>query len=144
MSAPRTLSKKKRRIGVVLNITSLFLIVFLFELIRFDTGIGKAIGFMLIGFSLAVVIISFIIIFGSTGIWKITHQRMKALDERQIQVILNATRISYSIFVILVLFLIYGFALLEMGPIDVVMAAALLYLAHLLPASIMAWTEKEI
>lgn len=63
---------------------------------------------------------------------------MKTLDERQIQVILKATRISYSIFVIVVLILIYGFALIAKGSIDVVIAAYLLYLAHLLPASILA------
>ena len=63
---------------------------------------------------------------------------MKTLDERQIQVILKATRISYSIFVIVVLILIYGFALIAKGPIDVVIAAYLFYLAHLLPASILA------
>jgi len=144
MIVPGILSKKKRRIGVVLNIAALFLTVFLFELIRFDMGIGKIAGIVLMGLSLVTVIISFIIVFGSTRIWKMSHQRMKALDERQIQVILNATRISYSIFVIVALILIYGFALIEKGPIDVVIAASLLYLAHLLPASILAWTEKEI
>jgi uncharacterized Tic20 family protein len=107
-------------------------------------GIGKIAGIVLMGLSLVTVILSFIIVFGSTGIWKMSHQRMKALDERQIQVILNATRISYSVFVIVALILIYGFALIEKGPIDVVIAASLLYLAHLLPASILAWTEKEI
>jgi predicted RND superfamily exporter protein len=144
MIVPGILSKKKRRIGVVLNIAALFLTVFLFELIRFDMGIGKIAGIVLMGLSLVTVILSFIIVFGSTGIWKMSHQRMKALDERQIQVILNATRISYSVFVIVALILIYGFALIEKGPIDVVIAASLLYLAHLLPASILAWTEKEI
>jgi hypothetical protein len=144
MIVPGILSKKKRRIGVVLNIAALFLTVFLFELIRFDMGIGKIAGIVLMGLSLVKVILSFIIVFVSTGIWKMSHQRMKALDERQIQVILNATRISYSVFVIVALILIYGFALIEKGPIDVVIAASLLYLAHLLPASILAWTEKEI
>ena len=144
MIAPGILSKKKRRIGVVLNIAALFLTVFLFELVRFDMGISKIAGIVLMGLSLLTVILSFITVFGSSGIWKMSHKKMKTLDERQIQVILKATRISYSIFVIVVLILIYGFALIAKGSIDVVIAAYLLYLAHLLPASILAWMEKEI
>jgi hypothetical protein len=124
--------------------TALFLTVFVFELIRFETGIGNLLGFTMMGLFMIIVILSFIYVFGSTGIWKMGHQTMKNLDERQIQVVLNATRISYSIFVILVLIIIYGFALIEKGPIDVVFAASLLYLAHILPASILAWTERDI
>jgi uncharacterized Tic20 family protein len=140
----RNLSKKKRRIGVVLNFTALLLTVVLFELLRLDAGISRTASMILMGLSLMIIIGSFMAVFGSTGIWKMSHQRKKTLDERQVQVVLNAIRISYSIFVILVLILIYRFALIEKGPIDVVMAAALLYLAHLLPASILAWTEKDI
>jgi hypothetical protein len=40
--------------------------------------------------------------------------------------------------------IIYGFALAERGPIDVVIAACLLYLAHILPAAIVGWKEKII
>jgi len=62
-------------------------------------------------------------------------------NKRRIAVVLNIT--ALLIIVILVLILIYGFALLEKGPIDVVMAVALFYLSHLLPASVLGWTEKE-
>lgn len=140
----RNLSRKKRRIGVVLNIAALLIAVILFELMRFNAGIGTTAGVISIGLFLLLVIGTFMAVFGATGIWKLSHQKMKSLDERQIQVVLNATRISYSVFVILVLILIYGYAIMEKGPIDVVIAVALLYLAHLLPASILAWTEKEI
>jgi hypothetical protein len=34
--------------------------------------------------------------------------------------------------------------MLGLGVIDVVIAAALLYLAHIIPASILAWSEKEV
>lgn len=144
MFSQGNLTRKKRRIGVVLNISGLLIIVILFELMRFDAGIGTTAGIIAMGFLLLLVTVTFMAVFGATGIWKLSHRNMKSLDERQVQVILNATRISYSIFVILALILIYGFALLEKGPIDVVIAVALLYLAHLLPASILAWTEKEI
>ena len=68
MIAPGILSKKKRRIGVVLNIAALFLTVFLFELVRFDMGISKIAGIVLMGLSLLTVILSFITVFGSSGI----------------------------------------------------------------------------
>ena len=68
MIALGILSKKKRRIGVVLNIAALFLTVFLFELVRFDMGISKIAGIVLMGLSLLTVILSFITVFGSSGI----------------------------------------------------------------------------
>ena len=45
---------------------------------------------------------------------------------------------------IAVIVIVYFFAILGLGPFDVVVAATLLYLAHILPTSILAWTEKEI
>jgi hypothetical protein len=139
-----TISLERRRISVVLNIISVILLVFVFELIKFEVFSEKILGFILLGLLLIIAIVSFIYVFGITGVWKMSHQKLKNLDERQIQVVLNSIRISYSIFVIFTLVIIYVFALLEKGPVDVVIAASLLYLAHILPASIMAWTEKVL
>jgi hypothetical protein len=44
----------------------------------------------------------------------------------------------------MVIIMIYLFAIFGLGPLDVMMAATLLYLAHILPVSILAWKEKEI
>jgi len=138
------ISINRRRIGVTINIIALFLLVLVFELIKFEVGISKVLGISLIGFVLIVLIASFIYVFVYTGAWNMSHQKTGKLDERQIQVVLNAIRYSYSIFIIFTLIIIYGFALLEKGPVDVVIAAALLYMAHILPASVLAWTEKEL
>jgi hypothetical protein len=130
--------------GIATNLIALVLLVVVFELIKYKVIIGKIPGLFMIGVALIVVIASFIYAFGLTGAWKLSHQRIKNLDERQIQVVLHSIRISYSIFVIIVLLVIYAFAILEKGPVDVVLAAAMLYLANILPASILAWTEKEL
>ncbi len=81
---------------------------------------------------------------GAIHLWKLTHTSSKKLDERQMLVVNRALSISYSIFVIMVLLIIYAYALVEKGPIDVVLAICLLYLAHTLPAAFIAWTEKEV
>lgn len=60
------------------------------------------------------------------------------------QVMLNSLKYSYSAFTIIVLVIVYGFAIAEQGPIDVVIAACLLYIAHTLPAAIVGWKEKII
>jgi len=138
------ISISNRRIGVLINFISLFLLIFVFELINHDVGLGLTLGLILIGIFFVIVIASFIYVYGKTGLWKLSHQHIKLLDERQVQVLSNALRISYSAFVIIVLIIIYGYALIKRGPIDVVIAGALIYMAHILPASILAWTEKEV
>lgn len=70
------------------------------------------------------------------------HTSSKNLDEREMQVVLNALRYSYSIFTIVCLLIIYVFAIVEYQPIDVLLAGGLLYLAHSLPAAIVGWNEK--
>lgn len=72
-----------------------------------------------------------------------THASFKKLDEREMQVVFKATSISYSLFVIVTLVIIYIFILSGLGQIDAVLAVSLLYIAHILPASIIAWNEKN-
>jgi hypothetical protein len=80
--------------------------------------------------------------FIKTKYWKMVHTKSKNLDEREMNVVLNALKYSYSIFTILCLVIIYSFAIFEFYPIDVVLAGGLLFLAHILPASIVGWNEK--
>jgi len=97
------------------------------------------------GGSLSVIaaIMTFIKAFIHTGLWKMVHSN-KDLDERQNQVLLGALKNSYSVFTISVLLLVYGFALFDKQPIDVLLAACLLYVAHILPAAIIGWKEKAV
>ncbi|NQV18553.1 MAG: hypothetical protein HQ534_08425 [Armatimonadetes bacterium] len=79
-----------------------------------------------------------------SNLWKLTHTDYKKLDERERQLVFKATTYSYSIFTIICLVIIYIFNLVGLAIIDVVMAACLLYIAHILPASIIAWNEKQV
>ena len=134
-------SKKKRRIIISLNFISLILAILVYE--WFKSSIFSAFTLLILALLLAMVLWSFIVVFGRTGLWSKTHLNQKNLDEREIQVHSNALRLSYSIFVVVTLLVVYGYALMEREPIDVVIAGGLLYLAHVLPASIIGWTEKE-
>ena len=72
------------------------------------------------------------------------HKSEEHLDEREIQILLNALRRAYTGFTVICLIIIYGFAIAENEPINVLIAGALLYLAHTLPAAIVGWNEKVI
>ena len=134
-------SKKQNKVWISLNYLSLIAGILLFYTVKnhywppsyllFEIGI------------IAILIFSLFKAFIITGFWKMVHTSPKNLDEREMQVVLNALRYSYSIFTIVCLLIIYVFAIAEYQPIDVVLAGGLLYLAHLLPASIIGWNEKN-
>ena len=95
-----------------------------------------AIGFFVI------LIVSFFKVFIKTKFWKMVHTSNKNLDEREMLVVLNGLKSSYSIFTITCLIIIYTFALIGYHRIDVLLAGALLLLAHTLQAAIIGWKEK--
>lgn len=89
-----------------------------------------------------------------TGLWKFVHTPMKKLDEREAMVIYESLRRSYALFSVLCLVYICILTITIRFSINIVtsagdasfgiiMANALIYLAHILPASIIAWTEKN-
>jgi len=136
----------RRRAGVVFNYLCTLLLLFLFyssSILGWDKWTVAAGMIVLISF----VIVSFIIVHLKTGLWRLTHSRVEKLDERQVKVTLEAVRLSYTIFSIVCLVLIlaafvaadFGFTL-----INAAVFAILLYIAHTLPSSVLAWTEKEV
>jgi hypothetical protein len=94
--------------------------------------------------SVTIFIISFFRAFIKTKLWKMVHTSYKNLDEREMQVVLNALKYAYSIFTIICLIILYAFAISEYNQIDVLVAGGLLLLAHTLPAAIVGWNEKGI
>lgn len=128
----------------MINYISLIMALIFFELIKYATGIPLWAGLSLIGVFLLILVVSFIYVYVRSGLWSLTHKKTENLDEREIQVVTHAIRISYTIFVILVIALVYLFAIFGLETVDVVIAATLLYLAHIIPTSILAWTEKEV
>jgi uncharacterized membrane protein len=55
----------------------------------------------------------------------------------------KSLRIAYSVFSIIVLVVLYVFALLEIK-VSVVLAAGLLLFAHVLPGTVIAFLEKNL
>lgn len=136
------ISKTNRRIWIVINYMSVIFILIIFYA-------GKNLEwppYVLISGIVAIIVFvfSFIQVFIGTSLWKMVHASDEVLDERQIKVVLSSLKYSYRTFTIVCLAIIYGFAVAELGPIDVVLASCLLYFAHTLPAIIVGWLEKEV
>ena len=136
------ISKTNRRIWIVINYMSVIFILTIFYT-------GKNLEwppYVLISGIVAIIVFvfSFIQVFIGTSLWKMVHASDEILDERQIKVVLSSLKYSYRTFTIVCLAIIYGFAVAELGPIDVVLASCLLYFAHTLPAIIVGWVEKEV
>lgn len=92
---------------------------------------------------LALLFISYPLGFVRTGLWNFTHRRINELDEREMQLTGKSLRIAYSVFSIIVLVILYVFALLEIK-VSVVLAAGLLLFAHMLPSAVIVFSEKEL
>jgi hypothetical protein len=132
---------EQARFWIVINYISLALIIMSYY-------IGKHFNWPLITILIELVfillfIISFTRAFIKTKLWNLVHSPEKKLDEREIQIVLNSLRISYSIFTIFCLIIMYGFALMASEPVDVLIAGTLLYMAHTLPAAVVGWNEKN-
>jgi hypothetical protein len=142
------MSKSNRRIGVVINFGSLLTLLAFFFVAKF--GGGTIITVVGMSATLIAIIISFIYVFAKTGLWRLVHTKVDKLDERQVLITHESLRYSYSIFSIICLIVILTSELLKefvMHGINIPLVpvfAVLLYLAHTLPASIIAWKEKEV
>lgn len=138
----QTIQKTKNRGWMLLNYLSLIAIVVLFNLGKYhqwSTGISIA------GIASVVIFIgTFWRAFLRTRFWKMVHMSSQKLDEREISLVLNALKYSYSIFTILCIVIIYAFAITGIQLVDVVLAGGLLYLAHTLPAVVVGWNEKSV
>ncbi len=140
----RHMPKSNRRIAVVINYGCVILfLVFFYAGNYFGWSLPVVIGTVV---AVIATLISFILLHIRTRLWKLVHTRIEDLDERQVQVTHESLRHSYSIFSVLSLIVLMCIALLSGGRDStlIMIFASLLYLAHTLPASIIAWTEKEL
>ncbi|NQT65452.1 MAG: hypothetical protein HQ554_04675 [FCB group bacterium] len=134
--------KKISKSAVVINYVSLVLMLVIFYSVQW-LDLNKI--FIIIEIiPLIAIIISFNFAFNRSGLWKLVHRSQKKLDERELQIVHTAIKYSYTIFVIISLVLILLFAVAEGRPIDVLLAASLIYLAHTLPATVIAFRGEEI
>ncbi len=138
------ISKPNRRIAVIINYGCVLLFLASFY-------IGKYYGWSVEVIAGAIVtavaaLINFIILHIRTRLWKLVHTKAEKFDERQIQVTHESLRYSYAIFTVVSLLVLMCIAL-SAGRHDsnlILVFASLLYLAHTLPSSVMAWTENEV
>ena len=139
-------SKSQRRAGVVVNFASvvLFLIIYYAGMNLGWSAVLLAAGVLV---TLAIALGSFIVVHVSTGLWKLGHSSIDKLDERQIQVTHEALRHAYATFTVIALAII-GFNAIAGSHghyvFDVVLPVTLIYVAHVLPASIIAWRERVV
>jgi len=132
----------QNRVWIILNYLSLIAGMLLFYAVKIYY---LPVSFLMFEIGIfAIFIFSLYKAFIQTKFWKLVHAKSINLDEREMQVVLNALRYAYGIFAIICLVIIYAFAVAEYKPIDVVLAGGLLYLAHTLPASLVGWNEKYI
>ncbi|MCK5853008.1 hypothetical protein KAH27_08280 [bacterium] len=133
-------SNQNRRVGVILTILSLCAMVIIFEFCKIKRSYNLCVATEIIIF--IIFSISFVITYLKTGLWQFTHKSLKKLDEREIALTSKSLRIAYAIFTVVILILLLSLAIFN-AAIDVVLVAALILLAHILPASVIAWTENE-
>lgn len=142
------ISQSKRRMWVLINYIALLLLIVLFyaaDKTNFYTPVAIA-GFI----ALIFLILSFVMVYARTGLWRFVHTRAEKLDEREMAMTYESLRRSYGIFAVicLLVFLMAELITKEFGSSYKLalmpVIAALIYLAHVLPASVIAWTERQI
>jgi hypothetical protein len=138
------MSKSTRRLLIVISYLCVVLSLVLY-------AAGKYLGWsftVVIALEAVVVIlpVSFMLAHIKTRLWHLAHAKAETLDERQIQVTHESLRHSYSIFTVISLVMLLVTAVVSGGDdsILILIFVGLLYLAHTLPSSIIAWTEREV
>ena len=133
---------------VVINYIATLLVLVLFYIgDRNDWEVNWLIGAIA---ALAAVIITFIPVYGRTGLWKFVHTRADNLDEREVLVTYESLRHAYAVFSVITLIFIQVSALTGFGKDWVgdstgqVVFWWFFYLAHTLPASVIAWTARQV
>ncbi len=130
-----------KKTGVLINLSSLIVIVLFFELVRLIHWNPQLIVYETI--PILILLVSYIKYFGKTGLWRLVHTSSNKLDERKDLLVSRALRPSYSIYTIMVLMILFLYVLSGIR-ITMVLVTALIYLAHILPAYVLLWTNPSI
>lgn len=129
-------SKTNRKIGVVVNMTSLLVLMIVSEYtFKYDRNIVL----LIIGLAAFIfILITFIFTYWKTRLWHFVHKPIRKLDERELQITGNLLRIAYAIFTVIALSVLLLSSLME-TQVSIITVAALIYFAHILPATVIAW-----
>ncbi len=146
-------SNSSRKTGIILNYFSLVLLAFSIMASEYRWAGGWPIAGIILG--LALFILTFVPIYGRSGLWKFVHMSLEKLDERETKIIHHSMQVAYTGFTVLALLYIFiltmkiqFFAGLTDPSGDFsfgsVIFASFIYLSHILPASIIAWSERNV
>ncbi len=140
----RKVSQSKRRFSVIVNYFSLLVALVVFYA-ALETGWSMTLTVLEI-VAVATAVITFFYLHVGTHLWKLVHANVEKLDEREIQVTRDSLRHSYSIFSVIALavILLNALSVRANNSTDMVIFVSLLYLAHTLPSSIIAWKERQV
>ncbi|MCK4257920.1 MAG: hypothetical protein KAX49_03025 [Halanaerobiales bacterium] len=131
----------KTKIGIIINYLALILFVTLFTIgKKIDWNVQIVIGVIA---TILIIIICFIKVYLKSSLWKLVHRPQEKLNEKEKSTINTSIRKSYQIFSITTLTILFVYALAE-TKIGMELVVSLIYFAHTLPSSLIAWTEKEI
>jgi len=133
-----------RRTGILVNYAAIVLIGVLFYQGKYH-GWSAAI---LIGLfaSAGIVAAGFVRLHAKTHMWNFTHEKIEKLDERELQIILQSLRHSYMVFTVTCIIIVLALSLLA-GRHDsmlMLICVSLVYLAHTLPSSVIAWRSRGV
>ena len=87
-------------------------------------------------FFVTLFIISFYFSYFKTGTWRFVHKSLDKLDERELKIVGTTSKLSYAIFTIIALAIMFILSITEWR-INIIFTVALIYFAHILPASIL-------
>jgi len=141
----KTLSLKSRRWLISINLITLFGTIIFFELFKemFKTAERELFLVIILAVLLLIIIATYYFVLYNTRLWKLVHISDKKLDERELQVTNTGLKYAYVIFTITALVAIYWHAIAEIH-VNGLTAVGLLYLAHILPATVIGWREEDI
>jgi hypothetical protein len=126
---------------MIIHYISLGILIFLFYKPGF--AVVKKYTLLLYLLPLVPLIISFREVYWKTGFWVLTHKTRLPQDKDQLKRYYIVSRESYVVFTIAVIILLFLFSVTGIQ-IDVFMSASILYLAHILPASLMVLNKNYV
>ncbi len=139
------ISLKSRRWLICINLITLCGTIIYYELFKELIKTAERTLYLggIIVILLLIIIVTYYFVFYKTRLWHLVHISDKELDEREIQLTNLGLKYAYAIFTVTALVVIYWHNIAEIY-VNGLTAIGLLYLAHILPATVIGWREKKI
>jgi len=93
-------------------------------------------------FFITLFLISFYFTYLKTGTWSFVHRSLEKLDESELKIVGKTSKLAYAIFTIIALAIMLVLSVTEWS-INIVFTIALIYFAHILPASILVIKNRK-